>query len=383
MDNLIQNLATLIGFETTSAKSNLAMIDFIASSLKDKGFRTQKIKSSDPDKVGLYAEIGPQGEGILLSAHTDTVPTEGQTWTSSPFSLRRDGERLYGRGTTDMKAYIACMLEAASLAAKSSLKQPLKLVLSYDEEIGCVGIKEMRPSLTKIIGKPRLCIVGEPTMMQLALGHKGKRALTAKCIGESGHSALAPRFVNALHLASDFISEIRKLQDWYAKNGAQDEAYDIPYTSFHVGKLNGGVALNMIPEEAELLLEYRHLPQDDPDTITGQIKDIGKTIASTYGAPAADIQIETYNDYPGLEASVKDKGVKLATTLAETEKTIKVGFGTEAGYFAAMGIPTVVCGPGSMAEQGHKPDEYITTAQLGACSKMMERIVAKLTLGTY
>ena len=319
----------------------------------------------------------------MLSAHTDTVPTEGQNWTSSPFSLRRDGERLYGRGTTDMKSYIACMLEAANLAAKAPLKQPLKLVLSYDEEIGCVGIKEMRPHLTKIIGKPRLCIVGEPTMMQLALGHKGKGAIRAKCIGESGHSALAPRLVNALHLASDFISEIRKLQDWYAKNGAHDKAYDIPYTSFHVGKLNGGTALNMIPEEAELLLEYRHLPQDDPKKITGQIKDAGKTIASTYRTPAADIEIETYNDYPGLEASIKDKGVKLASTLAETDKVIKVGFGTEAGYFAAMGIPTVVCGPGSMAEQGHKPDEYITTAQLGACSKMMERIVAKLTLGTY
>lgn len=382
MRDTLDILERLVAFQTVSADSNLSLIAFIRDYLTTRGFRLHQINDPTGKKAGLFATIGPDGPGgILLSGHTDVVPTKGQDWTRAPFALTREGDRVYGRGTTDMKGFVASMLVAADVASRLRLTQPLKLALSYDEEVGCVGIQQMIGDLESSIGLPDMAIVGEPTSMQVAIGHKGKAALLATCRGQSGHSALAPRFVNALHLASDLITGLRALQDDLAQNGHQDSAYDIPYSTVHVGTLSGGTALNIVPDTAILDLEYRHLAADRGADLHSRISDISNQIVQRYrdDFPDAQIEIDAYNAYPGLDVDPTASVVKDVQALAQTPGTTKVAFGTEAGFFDALGVPTVVCGPGSMAGQGHKPDEYIDCAELRACDAMLRRVVAKIS----
>ena len=381
MSQTIEVLERLIGFNSVSARSNLDIIDYIEGFLRERGFRTIRITDPTGQKAGLFAEIGPADGGIMLSGHTDVVPVDGQDWTRDPFRLTREGDKLYGRGATDMKGYLAAMLRAADLAVGRDLKEPLKLVFSYDEEIGCVGIQHMKDQLAPLLGTPRACIVGEPTEMQVAIGHKGKAAIRAVCNGQNGHSAMAPMFVNALHLASDFVSELRGIQGYLASHGAQDDAYDVPYSTVHIGKLSGGMALNIVPDYAELTFEYRHLAADAPDGIMDQIREAALRVAEPYHKvfPAAEITLERYNAYPGLDVSADAPVVTLAQRLAANQHVTKVAFGTEAGVFDDLGINTIVCGPGSMAGQGHKPDEYVTADQLAACDHMMDRILVDIT----
>ncbi len=381
MANTLDILEKLVGFETVTRQSNLELADFAEHFLRDRGFRITRIPGHCGEKTGLYAEIGPAGDGILLSGHMDVVPVTGQNWTRPPFRLTRENGCVFGRGTTDMKGYVAAMLALADRVSKVKLREPLKLVLSYDEEIGCVGIQEMLDRLAPLMGRPRACFVGEPTEMQVAVGHKGKAALHARCFGQSGHSALAPKFVNALHLASDFITCLRDLQQDYIENGAQDTAYSIPYTTFHAGVLNGGNALNIVPDFAELTFEYRHLAADNSKDTLKRLNNLAARISTRYQSQwaGAHIEIEQYNAYPGLDVA-PDEGVSaFAQKLAQTNSTTKVAFGTEAGFFSEIGIPTVVCGPGSMEGQGHKPDEYITLEQLAACDAMLDRILSDLS----
>ncbi|MFT4959197.1 MAG: acetylornithine deacetylase [Paracoccaceae bacterium] len=381
MSQTLDILAQLIGFDTVSARSNLGIIDFIESYLRERGFRTTRITDATGQKAGLYGEIGPSEGGFLLSGHTDVVPTQGQDWTRDPFRLSQDGDRFYGRGTTDMKGYLACMLRSADMASRSDLSEPLKLVFSYDEEIGCVGIQHMADQLAPLLGAPRACFVGEPTEMQVAIGHKGKVAIRAVCNGQNGHSALAPKFVNALHLATDFVTELRGVQTRLMEHGARDAAYDIAYSTVHIGKLLGGVALNIVPDHAELTFEYRHIAADNPDKIMQQIRDAAKRVSDRYRPSFAEakIRLNRTNAYPGLEVNQGTPVVALARQLAGNQGITKVAFGTEAGVFTGLGIPTIVCGPGSMEAQGHKPDEYITQDQLAACDRMMDRIVKEIS----
>lgn len=374
-------LARLIGFNSVSARSNLDIIGFVEAYLRERGFRLQRIADPTGQKSGLFAEIGPSEGGLLLSGHTDVVPTEGQDWTRDPFRMSRENGKLYGRGTTDMKGYLACMLRAADQAAGRDLKEPLKLVFSYDEEIGCVGIQQMADQLAPLLGTPRACFVGEPTEMRVTVGHKGKAAIRATCNGQNGHSALAPKFVNALHLAADFVAELRGIQTRLATEGARDTAYDVPYSTVHIGKLSGGIALNIVPDHAELTLEYRHLAADQPDMIMGLIRDAASRVAEPYRAsfPEAEIALDRYNAYPGLDVPEDASVVTLAQRLAGNQDIAKVAFGTEAGVFSDLGVPTIVCGPGSMEGQGHKPDEHISEEQLNACDAMMDRILSELT----
>lgn len=373
-------LDRLVGFDTVSARSNLALVDFVGTLLAAKGFAVTRLPDDTGQKAGLYAERGPAGAGVLLSAHTDVVPVAGQDWTHPPFRLTCEGDRLYGRGTTDMKGFVASALALAERAAGAELREPLRIVLSYDEEVGCVGIRQMLDRLRPLAGRPRACIVGEPTGMRVAIGHKGKAALRATCHGQGGHSALAPRFVNALHLAADFVAELRTLQDEIARTGARDEAYDIPYTTVHVGRLEGGTALNIVPDRAVLELEYRHLAADPSDGMLARILSAAERVAARY-RPAfagARIEVDRHNAYPGLDVPETAAVVTYAKGLAHENAVTKVAFGTEAGYFQELGIPTVVCGPGSMAGQGHKPDEFIAAADLAACDAMMDRLLADL-----
>ncbi|MGR3379431.1 acetylornithine deacetylase [Salipiger abyssi] len=373
-------LDRLIAFDTTSARSNLPLIGFVEEYLRARGFHITRLPDTTGEKAGLFAVLGPEGHGVILSAHTDVVPVAGQEWHRDPFRLTREGERLYGRGTTDMKGYLASMLALADRAAKVPLREPLKLAISYDEEIGCVGIRSMIGALPEALGTPRACFVGEPTEMQVAIGHKGKAAFEAVCHGESGHSALAPRFVNALHLAAEFVTELRGIQDHYARNGARDPAYGVPYSTIHVGTLSGGTALNIVPDRAELRFEYRHLAADPAEEIAARIHDAAGRVTGHFAAqsPQARIDVTQVNAYPGLDQREDAEIVTLAKGLAQSNAVTKVAFGTEAGYFQSLGIPTVVCGPGSMEGQGHKPDEYVTLPQLAACDAMMDRILDSL-----
>lgn len=368
-------LEKLIGFDTTVGTSNIHLIDFVESYLLNRGFRVNRIVAPQGDRAGLYAVIGPTDRaGIMLSAHTDTVPVAGQTWTRPPFALIREGDRLYGRGTTDMKGYLASMLSLADQVAQVDLVEPLKLAISYDEEIGCVGIQHMIGHLAPTIGLPRMCFVGEPTEMQVVVGHKGKAAYRAVCHGQSGHSALAPQFVNALHPACDFVNALRDLQGCYMRDGARDDAYGVPYSTFHVGVMSGGTALNIVPDRAEMSFEFRHLAADNPAVIHAEIMSAAARISAGYPA-AAHVEVTQVNSYPGLDMDTDADVAVFARSMAQTNNTAKVAFGTEAGVFDAAGIPTVVCGPGSMQGQGHKPDEYIDIAQLHACDAMLRRIL--------
>ncbi|MEQ8896210.1 MAG: acetylornithine deacetylase [Roseovarius sp.] len=380
MTRTTDHLETLVGFDTVSHRSNLGIVGYIETVLQGAGLRTTRLPDASGRKAGLYAETGPGDGGILLSGHTDVVPVEGQDWTRDPFRLTPEGDRLYGRGTTDMKGYLACMLSAAELAVRKDLREPLKLVFSYDEEIGCVGIQEMEAALAPLLGHPRACIVGEPTEMQVATGHKGKAAWRAVCHGQAGHSALAPGFVNALHLAGDFMAELRALQTWLEQAGARDTGYDIPYSTVHVGQLSGGLAVNMVPERAEMRFELRYLAADAADEIAQRIEAAADRVAHRYqGAfPEARITLDQTTAYPGLDIAEGAEVTRLARACAGAD-LIKVAFGTEAGVFDGLGIPTVVCGPGHMAGQGHKADEYVTTAQLDACDRMLSRIVGEIS----
>lgn len=376
----LEILERLTAFDTVSRNSNLDLAAYAEGVLAGHGFRVTRLPSPCGRKTGLYAETGPAGAGVLLSAHTDVVPADGQAWTRDPFRLTREGARVYGRGTTDMKGYAASVLALAGRAAAAELKEPLKIVLSYDEEIGCVGIQQMQDRLAPLAGRPRACIVGEPTQMQVATGHKGKAALRAVCRGRGGHSALAPEFTNALHLAADFLAELRALQADFAANGVRDAAYDVPYTTVHAGKLSGGSALNIVPDRAELAFEYRHLPADRPGDIMARIRAAADRVAARYPAPEAGIEVEQDSAYPGLGTPPDSPVAVYARALARSPGCTKVAFGTEAGVFDRLGIPTVVCGPGSMAGQGHQPDEYLELSQLAACDAMMDRILADLTV---
>lgn len=375
-------LDKLIAFDTTVGTPNLALIDFIETYLSERGFRVTRVTAPEGDRAGLFAVIGPEdAPGVMLSAHTDVVPVTGQPWTRPPFELTREGDRLYGRGTTDMKGYLASMLAVADRAAQADLAEPLKLAISYDEEIGCVGIRQMLDRLAPAIGLPRACFVGEPSEMQVTIGHKGKAAFRAICHGESGHSALAPQFANALYLAADFMAELRALQADLAAEGARDPAYGVPYSTVHVGTLSGGTALNIVPDRAELAFEFRHLAADDPDALRARIHDAAARVSARFEPGDVRVEVEEVNAYPGLDVAEAAEITRYAKAMAQGNGTAKVAFGTEAGYFESLGIPTVVCGPGSMDGQGHKPDEYIELAQLKACDAMMGRILDSLRAG--
>lgn len=376
----IDILKELIAFPTVSATSNLALIDYADHLLQSAGFETTRIPDPEMPKTGLMARIGDGPGGVMLSAHSDVVPVENQLWTRPPFQLTREDGRFYGRGTTDMKGYLAAMLSLAERAGRMPPGQPLMLAISYDEEVGCTGIRKMMPEIEALGWRPDLCIVGEPTSMRPAIGHKGKAAFRAVCHGTTGHSALAPRFVNALHLAGDVLFALRMLQQDYAQSDVNDAHYDIPYSTVHAGRMQGGTALNIVPDRAELDFEFRHLPADSMEVFESRLKQAIDALPSLLQAddPIAGVEITRINTYPGLDVATDAPEVAQMSSLCGSDEVIKVAFGTEAGFFAGMGIPTLVCGPGDMGGQGHKADEYLEMAQLAGCDAMMDRLLALL-----
>ncbi|SER48856.1 acetylornithine deacetylase [Faunimonas pinastri] len=374
-------LERLISFPTVSARSNLELIDFARDFLTRCGARAMIVPNDKGDKANLFASLGPEGPGgVLLSGHSDVVPVEGQAWSADPFkAVQRDG-RIYGRGAADMKGFLACALRAVELASKADLTEPLHIAISHDEEIGCVGVRTLIERLKLSDFRPRLAIVGEPTSMRIATGHKGKTALSATCHGHAAHSALAPTGVNAIHLATDLIARLRARQDEIARTGNHDAGFAVPYTTIHVGRIAGGTALNIVPDHCSLDWEIRYLGTDDPAALLAAIERDADEIArrSRNVADEAGIRIEPLNDYPGLATGWDEAATVFLRELVSQDTPCKVDFGTEAGLFQReLGIPAVVCGPGSM-DQGHKPDEFITLEQLHACDAFMDRLVARL-----
>ena len=377
-------LARLIGFDTTSSKPNRALMDWVQDLLGSAGIAAQIIPDASGGKANLFATIGPQDRpGVMLSGHTDVVPVEGQVWTRPPFQLTEAEGRYYGRGTTDMKGFVACALAAALAAAQRPLATPLHLALSYDEEVGCLGVASLIDLLAQAPHRPAMCIVGEPTGMQVATGHKGKIALRATCTGREGHSALAPMALNALHLGADFLGALRRLQDEVAQTGLTDGDYDVPYTTLHVGKMQGGVQVNIVPNSCTLDFEIRNLAGDDPQLLIDRLRAEAERIIAplTAAFPEAAITIVRLWDYPGLGTPSSAPVVQFVKSLTGANGTMKVAFGTEGGLFSTrLGIPTVICGPGSMA-QGHKPDEWVSQEQIARCEAMLAALLDRLEAG--
>ncbi len=382
--NSAEILDRLIGFDTVSRNPNIDLMRFIQGLLAEVGVEAELIPDSDGKKANLLATIGPRdGRGVMLSGHTDVVPVDGQDWTKPAFRLTQEDGKYFGRGTADMKGFVACALAAGLKAAKRELKTPLHLAFSYDEEIGCQGVRSMIDLLRDAPVRPAMCIVGEPTSLTVATGHKGKIALKARCVGREGHSALAPLAMNALHLGCDLVSVLREVQDDLRERGAQDGDYDVSYTTVHAAKMQGGVALNIVPNLCEVDFEIRNLAQDDPQKILAGIRDRAEEIVARVRdhAPEASIEISENFSYPGLDTPGTAEVVGFVKSLTGGNATCKVAFGTEGGLFSQeLSIPTVVCGPGSMM-QGHKPDEFVEVSQIERCDSMLDTLLDRLETG--
>ena len=385
-------LRELVGFPTLSSAPNRALIEAASARLTAAGAQVRLIENEDGTKANLYATLGPDDRpGVLLSGHTDVVPVEGQDWTRDPFALAVEDGRAYGRGTADMKGFVASMLALAKRVGREQiqLETPLHLALSYDEEIGCVGVRSMIDMLARAPFQPMFCIVGEPTSLAVATGHKGKTALRVTCRGREAHSALAPQGLNAIYLATDMVAAIRELQAGLIerasarREGSEEVGFDVPYTTLHVGTISGGEVLNIVPNQAQFLAEIRNLPDDDPDAIVADLRAAADALLAPLrpAFPEAVIALEVINSYPGLQTEEDAAVVAFVKSLTGANDTTKVAFGTEGGLFSdRLKIPTVVCGPGSMA-QGHRPDEFIELEQLRRCDAMLDALLQRLQAG--
>jgi acetylornithine deacetylase len=379
--NSLEILERLVGFPTVSRDSNLALIHYVRDTLALRGIESRLFPDATGLKANLHAVIGPpDGGGVMLSGHTDVVPVDGQNWSSDPFRLRRSQGRLFARGAADMKGFIACALRAADHATRRKLRVPLHLAFSHDEEIGCVGVRSLIEDMKTWAHLPKFCIVGEPTMLRIAVGHKGKTALRAACRGRAAHSARPADGVNAIYLATGLIERTLRRQESIEAAGARDPAYEVPYTTLHVGVIRGGTVLNIVPNLCELEMEIRNLMADDPAEIAaGMRADAAEVARGMRGGDAATrIDLEVTNQYPGLETPLESEVVGFAAALTGHRDCIKVGFGSEGGLFSArLGIPSVVCGPGSI-DHAHKPDEHVSEEQLARCDAMMDALLDRL-----
>ncbi|WP_046236593.1 acetylornithine deacetylase [Pseudomonas syringae pv. coryli] len=372
-------LARLVAFDTTSRESNLALIDFVGEYLERFGVSCELIYNAQKTKANLFATIGPADvPGIVLSGHTDVVPVDGQPWTFPPFELSEADGKLYGRGTADMKGYIACVLALVPALTQASLHMPVHIALSYDEEVGCLGVRSLLASLRARPVKPMLCVIGEPTELQPVLGHKGKVAVRCDVQGAACHSAHAPSGVNAIEYAAQLIGELGRLGEALRATDALDERFDPPFSTIQTGVISGGTALNIVPEQCRFDFEVRALPTLDPQQIVAAMHAYAeqKLLPVMQAVSArSEIRFTELSSYPGLDIPLHSQAAELIAGFCGSRTFGTVAFGTEGGLFDQSGIPAVVCGPGSM-EQGHKPDEFISVAQLDACDEMLKRVLA-------
>jgi acetylornithine deacetylase len=374
-------LAALVGFDTTSRESNLQLIEFVRDYLAQLNVPCELIYNAERSKANLFATLGPADRpGIVLSGHTDVVPVDGQPWTVPPFELSEHDGKLFGRGTADMKGYIACVLAAVPDLLAAPLRMPVHIALSYDEEVGCLGVRSLLAELEQRPVKPLLCIIGEPTELKPVLGHKGKLAMRCDVHGAACHSAYAPQGVNAIEFAAELIGELGRIGTTLRAVDLHDPRFDPPFTTVQTGVITGGKALNIVPADCRFDFEVRALPAQDPLEVAQQLQQYAKDqVLPRMQAvnPDSDISFSELSAYPGLVTDEKSQAAQLIAQFCGSEAFTTVAFGTEGGLFDAIGIPTVVCGPGSM-DQGHKPDEFVSVAQLEACDAMLRRMMEAL-----
>jgi acetylornithine deacetylase len=371
----------LIEYQSISSKTNLDIVEYIENYLRQFGIGSRRVPDSTGKKASLLASIGPLDRpGVVLSAHTDVVPVEGQAWSSPPFEATfRDG-RVVGRGATDMKGFIACVLAQVPRFQESATQTPVHIALSYDEEVGCRGAPDLVAAVKALPVRPALCVVGEPTGLKVMRAHKGKVARRIEVRGRGGHSALPHRAANAVVAAARIVSALAERAERLMQTGPHDAAFDPPWTTLHVGSLHGGSALNLVPDHAELEFEIRAVPGTDVAAILAEIDAELDTFRAGLRrqAPEADIVVEETAAYPALATAANDAAVAtVARLVGDNNAPGTVSFGTEAGLYAASGIPTVVCGPGDIA-RAHKADEWIGLDELAAADRMMQRLAARL-----
>ncbi|WP_296268964.1 acetylornithine deacetylase [Pseudomonas sp. UBA6562] len=374
-------LAHLVGFATVSRDSNLALIEFIDQYLAGHGIEAELLFNEAGDKASLFATLGPDiAGGIVLSGHTDVVPVDGQAWSVPPFEMTEADGRLYGRGTADMKGFIACVLAAVPRLLAKPLRSPVHLAFSYDEEVGCLGVRPMLAALGQRPHKPGLCLIGEPSELQPVLGHKGKLAMRCEVQGLACHSAHAPSGVNAIEYAARLIGHLGDLGEALAAPEHHDTRFDPPYSTVQTGVIHGGRALNIVPAECAFDFEVRTLPGFDAQQVVDGLQTYAeqRLLPRMHAVdPSTGIRLQPLSAYPGLATAANSEAAQLLAYLCGSDAFTTVAFGTEGGLFDEAGIPTVVCGPGSMA-QGHKPDEFVTLEQLDGCDAMLKRLADHL-----
>ncbi|KMT56991.1 acetylornithine deacetylase [Pseudomonas fildesensis] len=371
-------LAQLVRFDTTSRESNLALIDFVRTYLQGHGVACEWVFNEHKSKANLLATIGPADvPGIVLSGHTDVVPVDGQRWSVAPFELTEKDGKLYGRGTADMKGYIACVLACVPALVEAPLRMPVHIALSYDEEVGCLGVRSLIERFHAQPVKPLLCVIGEPTELKPVLGHKGKLAMRCEVQGAACHSAYAPSGVNAIEYAARLIGELVRIGEQLKAPQHLNAGFDPPFSTVQTGVINGGKALNIVPQNCTFDFEVRSLPAQDPWQVAHQLRGYAEQMllpAMQAVSAQCAISFNELSSYPGLATSLETQAAEWVAQFCGSREYGTVAFGTEGGLFDQAGIPTVVCGPGSM-EQGHRPDEFISVEQLDACDRMLQRVL--------
>ena len=375
-------LEDLVAFDTISSKTNLPLIDRVEAHLAENGIASTRVPNADGDKAALFATIGPMEDGgVLLSGHTDVVPVKGQSWTSDPFALRRDGERLYGRGACDMKAFDAVCLAMLPQLKKAPLKKPIHLLLSYDEEIGCLGSLDTIARFGHDLPRPAVAIVGEPTQMAVVDAHKSISTYQTMVHGKEAHSSDPRAGANAVEVACALVAALYELQATLEAEGDPSGLFQPPFSTVHVGAIEGGNARNILARRCAFEWEFRGLPGADPKRAIKHFEAFADRDARPrLTRYTKDARIETHSDIevPGLAAAPGSPAETLAKKLMRSNQVTTVSFATEAGQFQKNGIPTIVCGPGSI-EQAHQPDEFIEVAQIEACIGFVRRLAQELS----
>jgi acetylornithine deacetylase len=372
----------LIAFPTLSRDPNRDLLSHVEAHLGRHGVASDILWNADRSKGNLWATIGPADiPGVILSGHSDVVPVDGQAWTSDPFALREADGRVYGRGACDMKGFVGIVLAAVPDLVRRDLKAPIHIAISYDEEFGCTGVVSLIDRIAGLAVKPALCIVGEPTSMQVVIGHKGGGMYRIAVTGRSAHSSLAPQAVNAVEYAAEMIAFIKGLSQECHRHGPHDHGYDVGNSTLSVTTITGGTALNIIPNSCEVGFDIRSLPEVDANALVERIRHHGETELlprMRAMAPEAGIVVEPIVEFVALGTAPEHPAVTFVKRLVGRNDHAKVAYGTEAGLFSnRAGVPSVVCGPGSI-EQAHKPDEYLALSEIDRCLVMIGKLAAEL-----
>lgn len=371
---------SLIAFDTTSRGSNLALIDFAQELLEDHGARCRRTFDEDGQKANLFATLGPERQGgYVLSGHTDVVPVDGQDWASDPFKAEvRDG-KLFGRGACDMKGFVGVALFMLPKISSARLARPIHFALSYDEEVGCTGVRGLLDDLKANDIKPELAIIGEPTLMKVVGAHKAGAVLHTRCHGREGHSSAPEKGANAVMMAAEFVRLLETI--WDELRADADPSFDPPHTTLQANMIAGGSASNILARDALVTWEYRALPGRDTKAIVERVRARAeRDILPKYRKRAQEAKLETilHASYPGLAMDETSPAVRVALSLTGANHAQAVSYGTEAGHFQHAGIPAVICGPGSI-DQAHKADEFVALSELVACEVFLDKVIAKVS----